>query len=201
MGVLAFALATVRLDAGAEGQGGDRPAGPSAAIAEQVKRCEPCHGPNGASQIPQFPILAGQEMYYTYLQLQDFQAGRRANVQMAGILDDLSKAELRALAEHFAAQPWPRYSFQASGEEMARARGAIQAGQCSQCHAGGYAGDSRIPRLAGQYPEYLRTTMLDYKHDRRTNSPSMGSLMETFSEQDIEAMAAYLAQLQPQSGG
>jgi cytochrome c553 len=200
MGVLAFVLTTVRFDAGAQKQDGSGSAPPAAAIEEQVKRCEPCHGPNGASQVPQYPILAGQEMYYTYLQLQDFRAGRRSNPQMAGMLDDLSKDDLRALAEYFAVQSWPRHSFDAGAQTIARATSAMASGQCSQCHTGGYIGNSSIPRLAGQYPDYLRTTMLDYKHDRRTNSPAMASLMETFSKEDIEAMAAYLAQLQPQPG-
>ena len=67
------------------------------------------------------------------------------------------------------------------------------AGQCVQCHLGGYEGDSRIPRLAGQYLEYLKNTMLDFKNKIRNNSPAKGSLLVSYSNDEIAAMAEYLA--------
>ena len=66
-------------------------------------------------------------------------------------------------------------------------------GQCPQCHLGGYNGVSRNPRLAGQTPEYLEKTMLDFKSKDRHNSPSKSSLMKSYSEDDITAMAAFAA--------
>ena len=44
---------------------------------------------------------------------------------------------------------------------------------------------------------YLEKTMLDFKHRRRMNAPDKASLLETFTEEDIAAMARYLASLQP----
>jgi cytochrome c553 len=64
---------------------------------------------------------------------------------------------------------------------------------CVQCHLGGYEGDSRIPRLAGLQPEYLKKTMLDFKTKARANSPAKGSLMASYSNEDIEALADFVA--------
>jgi len=39
--------------------------------------CIACHGANGNSTDPQYPILAGQSWRYIYIQLKDFKEGRR----------------------------------------------------------------------------------------------------------------------------
>ena len=45
-----------------------------AAVRDKLKACFACHGKNGVSDDPQIPVLAGQNMYYTYVQLKDFLA-------------------------------------------------------------------------------------------------------------------------------
>jgi len=44
--------------------------------------CAACHGPDGKSADPMYPMLAGQTSRYMYLQLRDFQEGRRSDPQM-----------------------------------------------------------------------------------------------------------------------
>ena len=78
--------------------------------------------------------------------------------------------------------------------KASKGQSALAAGQCSQCHST-YQGDSRVPRLAGQRMAYLLQTMQDFKHKVRKNSPAKGSLMDSFSEEDLEAMAHHLAGL------
>ena len=68
-------------------------------------------------------------------------------------------------------------------------------GQCTQCHLGGYQGDSTNPRLAGQSVDYLRKTMREFHDGTRGNNPWMAALLKTFSESDIDAMALYLGGL------
>ena len=63
----------------------------------------------------------------------------------------------------------------------------------TRCHRGSYEGDSRIPRLAEQHLAYLEKTMLDFKSKARANSAAKSSLMETYSAEDIERMAEFLA--------
>ena len=72
---------------------------------------------------------------------------------------------------------------------------AASAGQCVACHLGSYTGNSRVPRLAGQQPKYLEKTMLDFKNKIRKNSPAKGSLMASFTDKDIAALAEYLGNM------
>ena len=52
-----------------------------------------------------------------------------------------------------------------------------------------------MPRLAGQQEAYLARTMHEYKTKVRNNDPTMGSLMRTIDDADIDALANYLATL------
>ena len=56
-------------------------------------------------------------------------------------------------------------------------------------------GNSTLPRLAGQNIEYLRKTMADFRSGARANNPWMKALLETYSDEDIDALARYLAGL------
>jgi cytochrome c553 len=191
-----------------------------AAVRDKLKGCFSCHGENGVSADPQIPILAGQHMYYTYVQLKDFQAGRRISPVMSEIMtgldaeelrarglkaggssapvmsdvtDILTKAEMRAIATYFSEQEWPNSGYREDPAKARNGRTATVAGQCVQCHRGGYEGDSRIPHLAGQHAEYLRKTMMDFKSKARNNSAAKSSLMKSFSAEDIAAMAEFMA--------
>ena len=190
-----------------------------AAIRDKLKACFACHGVNGAPQDPQFPIIAGQHLYYIYVQLKDFssglrisplmteivtglsveemllknfQAGRPGSPEMTGVAGGLTKEEMLLFAKFFSEQEWPYIGYRADPEKAKKGEIATVAGQCVQCHRGGYEGGSRIPRLAGQYPAYLEKTMLDFKSKERHNSPANSSLMRSYSEDDIAAMAEYL---------
>ncbi len=165
------------------------------APAETLALCADCHGEAGMPTATEFPILWGQEFYYLYVQLKDFKAGRRANEIMGGIVADLDKETMQALAQHFSEQPWPEIGYRAPADEESKALAALSAGQCVQCHLGGYEGDSRNPRLAGQQADYLERTMLEFKNKVRLNSAAKGSLLASYSDDEIAAMARYLAGL------
>jgi len=161
--------------------------------AETLALCADCHGKAGVPTAADIPILWGQEFYYLYVQLKDYKSGRRSNDIMSGIAADLDKETMQALAQYFSEQMWPNIGYSAPAEEADKALTALSAGECVQCHLGGYEGNSRIPRLAGQQPGYLERTMLDFKNKVRLNSPAKNSLLDTFTDDDIIAMAHYLA--------
>jgi len=157
--------------------------------------CVSCHGESGISEDGDIPILWGQEFYYLYVQLKDYKAGRRANEIMAEIVADLDREGMKALAQHFADQSWPGTAYRAPEDVESKALSALAAGQCVQCHLGGYEGNSRVPRLAGQQVDYLERTMLEFKNKVRLNSPAKGSLFAAYPDDQIKAMAQYLAGL------
>jgi cytochrome c553 len=170
-------------------------AGESPGIEQKAQLCFACHGPNGASTSEKYPNIAGQTQYYLYLQLKDFKAGRRENAEMKPIMDLLAPEELMPLAEYFSQQRWPALANVPDPAKAGAGEIAAAAGECPQCHLGGYNGASGVPRLAGQHAAYLEKTMLDLKSKARNNAPAMSALMAAFSDEDIAALAHYLAAL------
>jgi cytochrome c553 len=166
---------------------------PYAAIRETLATCFVCHGPNGASEDPEIPVLAGQHMFYTYVQLKDFKAERRDSPVMTEFVSVLTKEEMRAVATFFSEQKWPNIGYRADPARAKKGEVATVAGQCVQCHRGGYEGNSGTPRLAGQHTAYLEKTMQDFKSKARANSAAKSSLMKTYSAEDIKGMAEFLA--------
>jgi cytochrome c553 len=164
-----------------------------ASVFIQIKQCAVCHGENGATLQPTIPILSGQHFYYLYVQLKDFKSDLRKNNIMGPIASQLEKPQMKLLAKYFSEQDWPNLGYRADSAAENRGETATGAGQCVQCHLGGYEGDSRIPRLAGQHPEYLLSTMTDFKYKKRLNSPAKSSLFVSYSEDEIKAMSEYLA--------
>lgn len=162
-------------------------------IAEKAKVCAACHGEKGIPTEPDIPIIWGQQFYYLYVQLKDFKAGRRTNEIMQGMVADLSKDDLRALGQYFSEKEWPRTGFKSSDAAIKKGKEIAVAGQCTQCHLGNYEGNSRVPRTADQQVGYLVRTMMELKNGVRLNAAAMASLMKDLSDDDIKAMAEYLA--------
>ncbi len=164
-----------------------------AAVRERLEICTVCHGMNGASSQPEYPILAGQHLYYLYVQMKDFKSERRASPVMQPIVEEFSKEEMLSIAKFFSEQPWPDTGYKADPARARMGEVATIAGQCVQCHRGGYEGNSGTPYLAGQHAAYLQKTMLDFKSKARANSAAKSSLMETYSAEQISGMAEFLA--------
>jgi len=162
-------------------------------IRDKLQTCAACHGEKGVSVIPTNPILAGQEFYYMYVQLKDIKSGLRESAIMAPLVADLEKEEMKKIAEYYSKQVWPETTFKTEQADISAGKKVVTAGQCVACHLGSFKGNSRIPRMAGQHVEYLTKTMLDFKNKVRKNSAAKGSLMASFSDADIHAVAKYLA--------
>ena len=167
----------------------------AAELDDTIALCTSCHGEKGMPVEPDMPIIWGQEFYYIYVQLKDYKAARRYSEFMNDVVADLSRAEMKAVSQYFSEKPWPVTGFQSTIDDDAKAKKAATAGQCFQCHIGNYMGHSGVPRLAGQKLGYLERTLLEFKNKIRRNSPAKGSLLATFDDADIEALARYLAGL------
>lgn len=165
----------------------------------KAQACAACHGIDGNSTTPLFPVLAGQNARYLYLQLRDFQEGRRTNEPMSPPVHataGLSRDEMRELADWFSQQK-PRPSGFKPDPEKARL-GKLKADEtlCTMCHLGGFAGQNEIPRVAGQHHDYIVKQLTDFKQRKRTNDAgNMTSVAHTLNDQDIENLANYLSGL------
>jgi cytochrome c553 len=189
-------LAAVAVAATAPARGQNAPAATSAAIAQKAATCVPCHGPNGNSENPAFPVLAGQSWRYIYIQLKDFKEARRSDPAMSPMVADLSRDDMIALGNYFAAQKPLPVKFTADAARIDAGRKTSDAVLCPMCHLGGFVGQNEIPRVAGQWPQYIKKQLSDFRARRRTNDAgNMTSVAGTLSDDDIENLAQYIANL------
>lgn len=83
-------------------------AGESPRVRDIVVECAQCHGADGVSIRPGVPDLAGKTVKHLLAQLKAFRDGQRPeHAAMRGMRRDLTGAELRAIATHFARLPAP----------------------------------------------------------------------------------------------
>ncbi|NBS57370.1 MAG: cytochrome c [Betaproteobacteria bacterium] len=88
----------------------------------------------------------------------------------------------------------------AFGAASAQAKGNVEAGKakaaqvCAACHGpdGNKPTGPDFPVLAGQYPDYIKKALSDYKSGKR-NNPIMKGFAATLSVQDMDDLAAWFA--------
>jgi cytochrome c553 len=78
------------------------------------------------------------------------------------------------------------------------ARGAQKVQMCQGCHGiegwrTAYPEVYKVPRIAGQHPQYFVNALKAYRMGDRTH-PSMRGIAATLSDQDMADLAAYYAQ-------
>ncbi|MEO8344738.1 MAG: c-type cytochrome [Betaproteobacteria bacterium] len=158
--------------------------------------CFVCHGPNGNSQNPEFPVLAGQSWRYIYVELKDFKEGRRTNPIMSPMAANLSRDDMMALGNFFAAQKPLPLAIKVDSAKAEAGRKVSDAVLCPMCHMGGFSGQNEIPKVAGQYPQYVVKQLHDFKAKIRTNDAgNMTSVAGALSDEDIENLAQYIGTL------
>ena len=158
--------------------------------------CAACHGDGGRATIATNPILAGQTSRYLYLQLRDFQEGRRSDPQMGPMVKDMTRDEMRELSDWFAAQKPPIQQYKVDDAKAKLGKAKADETLCTMCHLGGFLGQNEIPRVAGQNYEYIVKQLADFKARRRTNDAgNMTSVSNTLSDADIDNLAHYLVGL------
>ena len=164
---------------------------------EKAEMCVACHGEGGISQLENMPSLAGQPDQFIQWQLVFFRAGTRKNDQMQPIVEQLNNEDIRNLGAYFAtltpakAKPDEKPDLSAKGAQAAAGR------RCASCHTDNYAGGKAVPRVAGQREDYLVKALRDYKSGVRSGGgmAAMASVAFSLSEEEIEALAHYLAHL------
>ena len=167
-----------------------------AATRQLAETCAACHGPQGNSANPAYPILAGQSWRYIYIELKDFKEGRRKDPQMSPMAASLTREQMMALGNYFAAQKPNPPAFKADPARVEAGKKISDAALCPMCHLGGFVGQNEIPRVAGQWPQYVKKQLEDFRAKRRTNDAgNMTSVTHNLSDDDIENLSQYIANL------
>lgn len=163
---------------------------------KKAEACAACHGADGNSPAPTFPILAGQTQRYLYLQLKDFKEGRRKNPIMSPFAANLSKQDMQDLSAWFASQKQKPTNFVADPDKAAKGKVVADAALCPMCHLGGFSGQNEVPRVAGQYQEYILAQLKAFKNKERTNDAgNMTAVMRGLSDDDLLNLSHYVASI------
>ncbi len=67
--------------------------------------CTACHGKDGLGTLDEYPNLAGQHGDYLAQALNDYRLGKRVNPIMSTFAQQLTREDIRALADYFSKQP------------------------------------------------------------------------------------------------
>jgi cytochrome c553 len=170
--------------------------------ARGLPSCLSCHGAAGNSTIVANPKLAGQPEGYLYKQLVDFTKPERAQPIMTTYAKMLTDEEKKNIAAYLAAQP------QKPG--AAKNRDSIELGKriyrgglaeksvpaCASCHGPAGAGNpAKYPRIGGQHQDYTIAQLGAFKGHGRRNSAEMTTIAQRMSDDEIKAVADYVAGL------
>lgn len=171
--------------------------------------CKTCHGTEGQGFRGSFPMprLAGQQPDYIANQLQAFIDRRRTNSVMFGVAHVLDPAMVKALSEYFRnLNPKPLGG--ASKGNISDGKKIYEEGlpsanvpPCASCHGPDAKGADAFPRLAGQLPDYIFRKLTNWDKERGQNKeqPDNSAIMQPIahdlSEAQINAVAAYVSQL------
>jgi cytochrome c553 len=168
--------------------------------ARSIPACVSCHGANGNATIAVNPKLAGQIGAYVYKQLVDFTTPNRNNAVMSPYAKMLTDEEKRNIAAYLAKQQEkPGAAHNKDTIELGRKiyRGGIAdkgVAACAACHGAAAAGvPVQYPRLAGQNQDYTFAQLQAFKSGARKNSPQMATLTQRMSDDEMKAVADYIA--------
>jgi cytochrome c553 len=171
-----------------------------------IGTCATCHGPQGHSYSPKFPVLSGQQAKYLVAQLQAFKAQTRGDPDalgyMWGMAAPLGDEQMAALADYYSRQipvagPTGAAALITRGKDIYQ-NGDSAAGipPCGACHGAAAAGTDDYPRLAGQHVQYLIKQLRSFQNNMR-NVAVMHGVAKGLQLGDIEAVATYLQSLGP----
>jgi len=154
-----------------------------------------CHGPQGNSQVPNVPSLAGQPRLFIENQLVLIREGLRDVPPMKGLLDGVKDADIVQMAAYFAAQkPVPAAQAPLDTASYQRGQALAARGLCGSCHLPDYSGRQQIPRLAGQHEVFLLQSMRQFRdHPGPGRDTIMAASLYGLKDQDLADLAHFLA--------
>ena len=165
--------------------------------------CAACHGADGNSVTPDWPMLAGQHASYIVRQLKAFKNGERTDVTMKPFADMLSEQDMLDVAAYFAAQkPAPKGAdptLVGLGQQIYRGgvpdRGVAA---CIACHGPEGNGNplAAYPRVSGQHASYVTKQLNAYRTGDRRSDVDLNQMMRNVAgqlfEEEIRALASYV---------
>jgi sulfide dehydrogenase cytochrome subunit len=159
-----------------------------------LQKCTICHGEQGISDEAAYPSIAGLPVALQVDALHAYRDGLRdcgPVMRMCKITEELDDQQILELSEHFAAFPFvpANQPFDAALVEKGR---HLHEDYCQVCH-GDSPADAEKSILHGQWSEYLRYSLTQYRGGHRKQPPSMRRQTEKLSDSDIDALISFYA--------
>ena len=155
--------------------------------------CQGCHGIEGyRNAYPSYrvPKLGGQKAAYLVAALQGYRDGSREHPTMQAQASSMSDEDMQDLAAYFSSVA--NETVAAGGSETA---GIEAASTCVACHGqNGISVSPTWPTLAGQYEDYLRHALNQYRDGTRKNAV-MAQMAAPLTDEDVKLLASYYAGL------
>ncbi|MGD8911064.1 MAG: c-type cytochrome [Chromatiales bacterium] len=156
--------------------------------------CTTCHGEDGMATQPVTPNLAGQNPVYIVDQFQRYGDGRRNDYWMSNLAQTLETQDKIKIALYYSQMEMKpsgggKPALMAKGEKLFKE-------MCVSCHGQDGRGQEGYARLAGQQYDYVSKMLKEFRDrtGKRINVWMTGVAIR-LSDQDIEALATYLANL------
>jgi cytochrome c553 len=167
-----------------------------------ILACVACHGAAGNSTITQNPKLAGQHEAYIQKQLHNFKGPDRNNAIMTGIAKALGEDDVRNIAA-FLEQQKPAPGAARNKNTVDLGKKIYRAGiaekhvpACAGCHGPNGAGiPAQYARIAGQHQDYTIAQLTNFRTGTRANSAQMTAVGKRMSDEEMQAVADYIAGL------
>ncbi len=161
--------------------------------------CARCHRKDASGRATSTtPRLSGQHAAVIIKQVLDIRSGLRYNPPMQPMVTE-EKLSLQALADiaaHLQALPLAGNLGKGPGSGVARGKELFDK-DCARCHGSAGEGNAAIfaPMVAAQhYPYLLRELEFIRSGERGNSNPTMAALLRTYAQDDLQAVADYLAQ-------
>jgi cytochrome c553 len=155
--------------------------------------CQGCHGIEGyRNAYPSYrvPKLGGQKAAYLVAALQGYRDGSREHPTMQAQASSMSDEDMQDLAAYFSSVA--NETVAAGGSQTA---GIEAASTCVACHGqNGISVSPNWPTLAGQYEDYLRHALNQYRDGTRKNAV-MAQMAAPLTDEDVKLLASYYASL------
>jgi cytochrome c553 len=170
--------------------------------ARGLPACVSCHGAAGNSTITVNPKLAAQHQGYLYKQLVNFTTADRNQPVMTTYAKMLTDEEKHNIAAYLATQQQkPGAAKNKDTVEPGKKiyRGGIaetKVPACASCHGATGSGiPVQYPRIGGQHQDYTVAQLTAFKTGARKNSPQMTAIAKRMSDEEMKAVADYVAGL------
>jgi sulfide dehydrogenase cytochrome subunit len=177
----------------------------AADVNKLVEDCASCHGKDGASTESDIPIIGGfsapalTDNLTAYKKKErpcpetKYRSGAKKGqkTDMCQVAKDLSEADIKGLAQHFAGKKFVRAQ-QKFDAALAKKGKEIHEHSCDKCHSeGGSLASDDAGIMAGQWMPYLKEQFKDFKDGKRPMVKKMKPKMEKIDAAEIDALVNY----------